>query len=133
MRYSQARSVPMNKQTFAERFCTRHQIPISHYREAVLKLSLYPSARLLWPALRLVPGHFAADREFINNVGSIKRLRDFDIEVFAYINDPNNRGFLRKVLKLRVSAARLNGLLWSTLRDGSDQPFGADEDGDDKL
>jgi hypothetical protein len=121
----------MNKQTFAERFCARNNIPLSDFREAVLKLSLYPSARLLWPVLKLVPGHFAADREFISNVGGIKRLRDFDIEVFAFANDPNNRGFLRKVLKLRVSAARLNGLLWSTLRDGSDQPF-AEEESDDK-
>jgi hypothetical protein len=120
----------MNKQTFAERFCVRHNIPFSQYRDAVLKQSLYPAARLLWPLLNMIPGHFMADREFISNVGSIKRLRDFDIEVFAYINDPNNRGFLRRGLKLRVSAARLNGLLWSTLRDGSDQPFAQEESND---
>lgn len=117
----------MNKQTFSERFCTRHNIPISKYSEAVLKLSLYPSARVLLPLLRLIPGHFMADREFISNVANIKRLRDFDIEVFAFMNDPNNRGFLRRGLKLRVSAARLNGLLWATLRDGSDQPFAQNE------
>jgi hypothetical protein len=50
-------------------------------------------------------------------------MRDFDREVFAYVNDPDNRGFLRRVLRLRVSAGRLNGIMWSTLRDGSSQPF----------
>jgi hypothetical protein len=121
----------MNKQTFSERFCIRNHIPVTQFRDTVLKLSLYPMARLLWPVLRLIPNHFMADREFISNVANIKRLRDFDIEVFAFINDPNNRGFLRRVLKLRVSAARLNGILWATLRDGSDQPF-AQSEGDNE-
>jgi hypothetical protein len=116
-------AVQMIKGTFSERYCAMHGLAKWEFIESALVRSLYPQARLLRPLLRLKPGYFKADREFVSCVGRIKRMRDFDMEAFAYANDPDNRGFLRRVLRLRVSAGRLNGLVWSTLRDGSCQPF----------
>jgi hypothetical protein len=111
------------KGSFAERYCSAHGVGNRDFIESVLVHSLYPQARLLRPLLRLFPYYFKPDREFIASVGGLRRMRDFDREVFAYVNDPDNRGFLRRVLRLRVSAGRLNGIMWSTLRDGSSQPF----------
>lgn len=115
------------KGTFSERYCAMHGLPKWEFIDSVLMRSLYPHARLLRPVLRLKPGYFKADLEFISCVGRIKRMRDFDMEAFAYANDPDNHGFLRRTLKLRVSAGRLNGIVWSTLRDGSCQPFVAEK------
>jgi hypothetical protein len=113
----------MTKDSFAERYCAKHGLANWEYVESVLNRSLYLRARVLRPILRLIPGYFKADREFIASVGRVKRLRDFDMEAFAFVSDPDNVGFLRKVLKLRVSAARLNAIMWSTMRDGSSPPF----------
>ena len=115
--------VQLAKRSFAERYCSVHRLGNREFIEAVLARSLYPQARLLRPVLRLLPCYFKPDREFIASVGELRRMRDFDREVFAYVNDPGNRGFLRRVLRLRVSAGRLNSVMWSTLRDGSSQPF----------
>jgi len=111
------------KGTFAERYCSVHGVGNRDFVESAVAHSLYPHARMLRPVLSLIPLYFTADREFVASVGRLKRMRDFDMEVFAYVNDPKNRGFLRRVLRLRVSAGRLNSLMWSTLRDGSSEPF----------
>jgi hypothetical protein len=113
----------MIKGSFAERYCAKHGLADWQFVESALTNSLYVQAKILRPFLRLIPGYFKADREFIASVGRIKRLRDFDMEAFAYVSDPDNRGFLRRTLRLRVSAAKLNGLIWGTMRDGSAQPF----------
>jgi hypothetical protein len=115
----------MIKDSFAERYCAKHGMADWEYVESVLSQSLYWRAKLARPLLRLIPGYFKADREFIASVGRIKRLRDFDMEAFAYVSDPDNVGFLRRALKLRVSAAKLNAIIWSTMRDGSAPPFEA--------
>jgi hypothetical protein len=117
------REANMIKGSFAEKYCAKNGLENWEYTESVLTHSLYARARILRPMLRLIPGYFKADREFIASVARIKRLRDFDIEAFAFVSDPDNVGFLRRRLKLRVSAGRLNGLVWSTMRDGSTQPF----------
>jgi hypothetical protein len=115
--------VQLGKVSFAERYCNAHGLGCKEFTESVLLRSLYPQARILRPVLRLLPGYFKPDRDFIASVGELRSMRDYDREVFAYVNDPGNLGFLRRALKLRVSAARLNSVLWSTLRDGSSQPF----------
>lgn len=115
--------VQLTKGTFAERYCSANSVGNRDFIESVVCRSLYPHARVLRPVLRLIPFYFKADREFVASVGELRRMRDFDREVFAFVNDPDNRGFLRRVLRLRVSAGRLNSVMWSTLRDGSNEPF----------
>jgi hypothetical protein len=115
--------VKMIKGSFAEKYCAKHGLENWEFIESVLDHSLYMRARILRPLLRLIPGYFKADREFISSVGRLKRLRDFDLEAFAFVSDPDNTGFLRRRLNLRVSAGKLNGLFWGTMRDGSAQPF----------
>jgi hypothetical protein len=97
----------MNTVTFAEKFCAKHCLPLEKYEKIVLSRSLYPAARLLRPVLVLKANYFAADHEFVLRVGRLMRLGGFEAEVQDFLYDPNNRGFLRRVLKLRVSARRL--------------------------
>jgi hypothetical protein len=117
--------VKADADTFAGKFCSMNDVPAGRYAEAVLRLSLYPAARILKPVLALRAGYFAPDLEFISCVGRIRRMRDLGPETDAYILDPRNRGFLRRTLRLRVSAARLHRLARLTLRTGSAQPFQA--------
>jgi hypothetical protein len=97
--------------TFGERFCARHSVAPGKYEETVLRRSLYPTARVLQPILMLKANHFAADREFIRGVGRLTRFSSFDSEAQDYLYHPNNRGFLRRVLRLRVSIRRLSRMV----------------------
>ena len=108
--------------TFEERFCALHGVSPEKYRDTVLRLTLYPAARWLRPLLALKPGYFAPDRAFVLGVGRMSRFSEFDAEVRDYLVDPENRGFLRRVLKLRVSAYRMLCLVRSTLREGPAEP-----------
>jgi len=112
----------MSAATFSERFCAEHGLLPEEYMKDVLRRSLYPMARVLQPLLGLKSGYFASDCEFISCVGGISRESDFELEVYAYIQDPMNCGFLRRNLRLRVSATRLHILVRRTLRGASAQP-----------
>jgi len=101
----------MSMATFAEKFCAKHAQPPEKYEEIVLRHSLYPAARLLQPGLVLKANYFAADHAFIRRVGRLTRLGGFEAEVQDFLYDPNNRGFLRRELKLRVSARRLGRMV----------------------
>jgi hypothetical protein len=101
----------MNLATFAEKFCAKHGLPPEKYDKSVLRRSLYPAARLLRPVLVLKANYFAADHEFIRRVGRLTRLGGFEAEVNEFLYDPNNRGFLRRVFKLRASARRLRRIV----------------------
>lgn len=113
----------MSAATFAARFCAKHHIPPENYVDVALTYSLYPLARLMRPILVLLSSaYFTPDCDFIEDVGRITRLRDFESEVWAFFNHPKNRGFLRNTLKLRVSAQRLRGLVRDILHDSSTLP-----------
>ena len=122
-RSARAHGVPMYPVTFAEHFCAMNNLPKERYTAAVLRRSLYPAARILQPVLRLKPGYFESDLEFVSCVGRIKRMRDFQLEAYAFIQDPKNCGFLRRTLRLRASVRRLQILVRRTLTEGSRQPF----------
>jgi hypothetical protein len=106
-----------NMATFAEKFCARHNLPPEKYEETVLKYSLFPAAQWLRPVLLLKANYFAADREFVRGVGRLTRSSGFDSEAQDFLYHPNNRGFLRRVFKLRVSARRLSRVVRDAFRE----------------
>ncbi len=55
--------------------------------------------------------HFAADYDFINNIGQLTRYRDFDLYMQGFSRHPQNCGFLRRGLRLRVSSHRLRFII----------------------
>jgi hypothetical protein len=111
--------------TFAEKFCRARHVAPEDYDKQVLRLSLYPMARILRPLLAANPDYFSPDRELIRGVGRISRLRDFEELAMDFSSDAANRRFSRRLLRLRVSARRLRTLVRSTLHDGGEAPADA--------
>jgi len=109
--------------TFEEQYCAKHGIPPEQFVEAVFRRTLYPAGRLLRPLLALDSGYFTADRNFIKGVGRITRFRDFEGEARDYLIHPENQGFLRRVLRLRVSVYRVLRIVRSVMREDSKAPF----------
>ena len=86
----------------------------------MLELSLYPVAKVFRGTLGLIPRYFAADLDFIRCVGRLTRRRDFAMEEMDFVQNHENRGFLRRRLKLRVSARRLHELVREVLDEPDD-------------
>ena len=101
--------------TFAEKYCAQNRISPEKFADTVLRQTLRPAGRVLRWLLVLIPDYFAADLELINSVGRLKRMEGFDAEVMDFMYDPNNRGFLRRSLNLRISSRRLHALVRTTL------------------
>ena len=98
----------MKPPTFAEIFCAQRCIPPAEYTQRLFRAALYPHARLVAPLLRAVHRrHFVADYEFVEDVGHLTCVADFSLAMGSYIEHPDNRGFLRRRLRLRVSARRM--------------------------
>lgn len=107
---------PMKEKTFAELYCEQHKISLDEFTRSVLRKTLYPQARFLAPILTfLSKRHFAADVEFAISVGGLRRYREYTIESEGYAHHPENLGFLRATLNLRVSSRLMRRLVRKTL------------------
>jgi hypothetical protein len=119
----------MNDKTFAEMFCAQRGLPESAYEREVLRETLYPHARVLAGFIRLISSrHFSADADFIFNVGKLRRFREFYNEAEEYSHHPENRGFWRITLSLRVSTRRMRHLVRTTLHPHVAAGLGAPDD-----
>lgn len=98
----------MKGRTFAEIYCEREGLSPAELNGTLFFRALYPQARPFLPfAHWLAPGHFLADHEFCQEVGNLRSLEDFALVLTSYIEHPSNRGFLRRRLRIRVSARRM--------------------------
>lgn len=100
--------------SFRERYVAMHHIDPSGFEEHVLRRALYLHARPLREALAAFPDYFAADREFLRSVGDLRSRRFFHAEAGEYHSSASNRGFLRRFLRLRVSAERVRQIMEET-------------------
>lgn len=101
--------------TFRERYSQHWSIPPSEFEEHLFSRALYFHARLA--RLMLRRDFFAPDREFLRNVGDIRSRRYFHAEAGEFHDMPENGTFLRRWLRLRVSAERTRNLMeecWGT-------------------
>jgi hypothetical protein len=97
---------------FKQRFCACCEVAPERYSRVVFAQALYPHARLLRPLIEcLAPEFFAADREFVGDVGRLRRRRDFGGVADEFHKAGDNFRFLRRRLRLRASAARMKNLL----------------------
>jgi hypothetical protein len=114
----------MKPRTFADIYCEREGLSPAAMRDVLLQRTLYPHARLIVGlGLRLVPRFFRADFEFIDDVGCIRNLQDFSLVLGGYIEHPTNRSFLRRRLRLRISARRMLRIVRAVLAPaGRDAP-----------
>lgn len=138
-----APQLSMSNPTFAESFCAKYNVPRERYARAVFKRTLYRRTYLVgWLLPILQPNYFAADFDLIYGVENLRRTREFLIEAKRFNDHPENRGFLRRTLCLRVSTSRLKALIRETLprgqetrsglpeNDGTAVPFDAGESGE---
>lgn len=105
--------------SIAERYCLHHGLPEDGFARHALFRSLTLQAQLAYPLLRLVPDSFAADLEFIRNVGRASSLRNFAIDAADFHTHPDNARPSRRWLRLRVSSRKLRRHLAATLEAGT--------------
>jgi hypothetical protein len=120
----------MSRATFAELYCARHGLAPDAYQQAVFRRVLYPHARpLAWLLPLLDRDYFAADLDLVRAAGLARKLGEYANDAEEFVHHPANRGALRRVLRLRVSARRLRALLREVLpASGSAPPFPAPPD-----
>lgn len=97
---------------------------LENFEQHLFRRGLYPHASLLAWLLAVMPDYFAADREFIRSVGDIRSRRFFHAEAGEYQMHLANRGFLRRWLRLRVSAERVRRSMeehWGSAESASEE------------
>jgi hypothetical protein len=83
---------------------------------------------VLLPAIRLFDKTvLAADFDLIEDIALLTSRREFSKSAGMRRYHPANRGFLRKILRIRVSISKLHDLIYEIMRpvDGADSrpPF----------
>lgn len=106
----------MNENSFGARFCEQRKIDPKDFDAAVLRETMYFHSRLLAPLIQSIwPRHFVADYDFIHGVSQVRRFREFFTEAEDYAHHPENQGFLRVSLNLRISSRRMRRLVREVL------------------
>lgn len=105
----------MHECSFARRYCAKHGLLPEQYEQAVLRRSLHLAARLLYPLLACHHSYFSTDRALVCAAGRCLTRWDFDTEALDYPNHPDNQGWLRGTLKLRLSVRRLRRMVHEVL------------------
>lgn len=119
-----------SKPTFKQRFIEKTGGNAEHFTRDVLWRTLPIHARILLPFARIFdPSVLAADYDLIADIAQLSSRREFSDSVGVRRFHPANHGFLRKVVRVRVSIARLHRLVYDVMRppaacgQGSNIPF----------
>ena len=116
VRPASASFFPMNETTFGALYCAQRKIDQADYEKTVLNETMYPHAKLVAPIIRLLwPRHFVADHDFVQSVARLRRFREFFNESEDFAHHPENVGFSRATLNLRVSSRRMRRLVREVL------------------
>ena len=102
-----------NRISFAERYCERFSVNPADFEAHLLRQALYPAARALGAVVSLKNDFFIPDREFVRAAGRLTDPRKFYNEAEEFFIAPENRAFLRRHLRLRVSVRRMKRLVRS--------------------
>jgi hypothetical protein len=104
----------MNPKSFQALYCARWHVPPEQFRSDLLSRALYPHARPVMPLLRRINGqHCQADFEFIDDVAYLEKIEGFQDALDCFAGHFSNHGFLRRRLRLRISARRM----WRVVRE----------------
>ncbi len=112
--------------SFRERYCAHYGLRPEQFETHLFGRALYPHARPVRWLLDRSPNYFMADREFLRNVGDLRSRRSFHAEAGEYGSHAKNTGFLRRWLRLRVSAERVRLIMesiWTTRESTPPQPI----------
>ncbi|MDR1282321.1 MAG: hypothetical protein LBK99_16085 [Opitutaceae bacterium] len=104
------------RRTFAELYCEDRHLDPEDFEESVVRETLHPAGRLLYPFLRrIAPDFFTPDYDLARAAGHLRRMRDFPMEAWEYGHHPKNSGLLRRVLGVRVSVGLFRQVIRHTL------------------
>jgi len=103
--------------TFRERYCERHGIDAERFERELVFRSLHRRALPFYWLLGMNREYTSPDYDFVRGVGDLRQWREFRDEAAGFHYHPHNRGFLRAVLRLRVSTQRLQRVLERELKD----------------
>ena len=96
---------------FRSAFCAHYHCPNEDFeRTALLKVLHRRSLPLAWIILRVAPSYFAADYQILRHFGALTRKSNFYSDALDVRHDYSRlqaSGFLRRVLKMRISGQRL--------------------------
>lgn len=96
--------------TFRELYCEHHGVAYERFERVLLWRCLHWQARPFYWLMWVNRDYYSADFEFIRGVGDLRGRRDFRNEAAEFHYHPGNRGFLRTVLRMRVSSKRLQSV-----------------------
>jgi hypothetical protein len=108
--------------TFRELYCEQNQIPLARFESDLVVRSLHRRALPIYWLLRLNRDYASADFEFVRGVGALRNRREFRTEAAEYQYHPHNRGWLRSMLKLRVSTQRLQKIFEREIEEHGTRP-----------
>jgi hypothetical protein len=117
-----------SKPAFKQRFIEKNRVSPEDFNREVLRRTLPMHARALLPLASLIkPDVLAADYDLIADIALLTSRREFSDSAGTRRFHPANRGFIRKVLRIRVSISKLRDLVYDVMRPpsgaGSDAPF----------
>ena len=92
-----------------EAFCRNHDCRDEDFLRRVFWQTIYPHARVVVLLRGFRAECFAVDRALLDYCGRLTSLRQIDAELAEFSNF-GNRGFARRVCRLRVSGRRLKKL-----------------------
>jgi hypothetical protein len=105
------------KIAFKQRFLAQTSIRPENFNREVLRRTLPLHARVVLPAVTLIkPDVLSADYDLIEDIALLTSRRDFSASAGIRRFHPANRGFLRKVLRIRVSISKLRDLVYDVMR-----------------
>jgi hypothetical protein len=109
--------------TFRELYCEQHALQTERFVDVLTARAWYPHARpVRWLMQLVAPGYCAPDRDFVRSVGVLKSRRIFVDEAADFHLQPDNRRFVRRVCKARVSAERLRHIFDAVMAVRDTQP-----------
>ena len=113
----------MNPPTFQEQYCERNSCPKDRFARWVFWHCLYRHAVPLAPLILLLNyDYFVSDRDLIASAGRATDMHHLRNEVRDFFWDSNNRGWLRRTCRIRVSGQRLKNLAHRYLPEGEPDP-----------
>lgn len=108
------------EKTFAELFCSHRRLHPQQYHEVMFRCCLYRRTLIFRHLLAVFSrSYFEADHELISRVGLLTASETLDDEIDIFYNNSTNRSFLHRVLRLRVSARRVQRLFDALMRRGA--------------
>lgn len=113
----------MKSVRFIDLYCQQQGIAVGDFGAHLFQRALYPQARPLAGLLGLMRrDYFQADRFFIEDVARLERYEDFHVVGVEYSQHHSNGWFLRRSLRLRVSAERMRRIVREVFKGSVSEP-----------